>query len=698
MVSKIEVRSKSRGYIRGLILRPWRWFWDHEEQTRRLYVLTFCLLLWGIGIAGRLIYLQVFQHEELRRRAEAQHKTKVEVKAARGTIYDRNHQPLAMSVAGTSIAINPQRIPDVDMAVDSISGAMGMDRNEFANRIRHYRSTKGKQGFLLLRKNADAKELARMEAYAKSYDFISFPKTSIRHYPKGTLAANLLGVVDRSEHGVGGVEQSLDEELEGMNGSVEMLHDVWQHGVASKVNATALAGKDITLSIDQRIQFAAEQILEKHAQKHGCPRGSIVVMRPATGDILAMASYPGFDPNEALPEGEAGKVQLRRRQNQAVSTPFEPGSVFKVITLAAALEHTSLHPDSNIPCGGGVINLFGRRITDLHHFSSLSMTDVLVHSSNIGAINIGLKVTDPVMYDVIRAFGFGRKTGLPLMEESPGRVRPLRRWIKSSIGSVAMGHELMTTTTQLAQACSTVANHGRLVKPRLVLKAERPGLKPEYMAPEAAVTVLSPESAMKLRLMMEQVVQRGTGTNAKVKGYSIGGKTGSAQIYDAEHKKYTNKHNVSFMGFAPVANPEIVIVVTLNGSTLLSSVTAVPAFQEIMSASLRILNIQKDVPFGTPEVIEKKPLTQDDLSIASLGGARELLADDEEDDAAAALRPVAGPVVPNFKGLTKRAVLEQSSAKGLRVEMEGRGIARKQIPAAGKVLAQGESIRVVFAR
>ena len=699
MERNIESRSIGRRLVPSIIRYAWKWFWANEEHIRRLYVLTCVLLLWAVGIAGRLIYLQVFQHSELRRQAEAQHKSEVKVQASRGTIFDRNGQALAMSVPGTSIEINPMRIPDVEMAADMLSGALSLDRNELLERINNYRLRKKR--FLLLKKNAAPDELARMEEYAKRLDYISFPKSSVRHYPKGALAAHLIGVlgmVDKTERGVAGVEQALDEELEGLNGSVELLHDVKQRGVSSKVKSTAQAGKDITLTIDQRIQFVAEQVLAKHAQKNNCPRGSIVVMRPATGDILAMASYPSYDPNDPLPDGEAGKLEQKKRQNQAISTPFEPGSVFKVITIAAALEHTKLGPESVINCGGGVINLFGRRITDLHHFSSLSMTDVLVHSSNIGAINIGLKVTDQTMYDVIRQFGFGRKIGLPLLEESPGRVRPLRRWIKSSIGSVAMGHELMTTTTQLAQACSTVANHGRMVKPRLILKAERQGLKPETMAPEAPVEVISPETAMKLRLMMEQVVQRGTGTNAKIKGYSVGGKTGSAQIFDVDHKKYTNKHNVSFMGFAPVANPEIVIVVTLNGSSLLASATAVPAFQEIMTASLRILNVQKDVPFDLPEKIEKAPMTQNDLSIASLGGAAELLADDEEDKADAEKRPVYGPVVPNFTGLTKRAVMEQSSAKGLHVQMEGRGIARKQIPAAGKVLAQGESIRVVFAR
>ncbi len=670
-----------------------------EPKSHRRLVILFCgLLIWAAIIAGRLIQLQVFQHSELRRQAETQQMQKMDVKAPRGAIFDRNGQALAMSVPGTSVSINPMRIADVGMAADILSGALNLDRALLMEKISTYRANK--KGFLLLKRHLELAELTRIQEYAKRLDYIAFQQTSVRHYPKGSLAAHLLGGVNFKEEGDGGLELALDEELEGQTGKVELLHDVKQRGVDSKIYSEAMAGKDITLSIDQRIQFVAEQVLEAHAKKNGTPTGSVVVMRPSTGDILAMASYPNFNPNDSLADTKDLKVMMKRRLNQAVAAPFEPGSVFKVITMAAALEHTNLTPGTWISCGGGKINLFGRVIHDHDSYGSLTMTDVLAKSSNIGAIQVGLRVGDKNMYDTIRKFGFGAKIGLPLFEESAGKVRPLRRWQKSSIGSIAMGHELTTTTVQLAQACAIVANHGRWVKPRLVIKAQREGLAPEVMVPEQGGKVLSPETAMTLRKMMEQVVLSGTGKLAKVRGYSIGGKTGSAQIFDFEHKVYTHRYNASFMGFAPVANPEVVVIVTLNGASKLAGAVAAPAFQEVMASVLRILNVPKDVPIDEPEPKEIAT-SQNDLSIAALSGSNDLLNDDEEDskqDAPGDNRPLVGPVAPNFQGLSKRAVLEQSTAKGIRVSMEGSGIARRQIPAPGKVLAQGESIRVVFAR
>ena len=669
-----------------------------EPKSHRRMVVLFCgLLVWAAIIAGRLIQLQVFQHAELRRQAETQQKQKIEVRAKRGAIFDRSGQALAMSVPGTSVSINPMRIADVGMAADLLSGALSMDRKLLMEKISNYRAAK--KGFLLLKRHLEPAELARIKEYSTRLDYIHFEQTSVRHYPKGALASHILGGVNFKEEGDGGLELALDEELEGQSGKVELLHDVKQRGVSSKIFSEAMAGKDITLSIDQRIQFVAEQVLEAHAKKNGTPTGSIVVIRPSTGDILAMASYPNFNPNDTLADNKDLKTMMKRRLNQAVAVPFEPGSVFKVITMAAALQHTNLTPGTMIGCGGGKINLFGRVIHDHDAYGSLSMSDVLAKSSNIGAIQVGLRVGDRMMYDTIRQFGFGTKIGLPLLEESTGKVRALRKWQKSSIGSIAMGHELTTTTVQLAQACAIVANHGRLVKPRLVIKAQREGLAPELMIPEQSGKVLTPEIAMTLRKMMEQVVLTGTGKLAKVKGYSVGGKTGSAQIFDFEHKVYTHRYNASFMGFAPVANPEVVVVVTLNGASHLAGTVAAPAFQEVMSSVLRILNVPKDVPMGDPEVQHEVASSHNDLSIAALGGT-DAFNDEEESESNVANenRPVSGPVAPNFQGLTKRAVLEQSAAKGIKVSVEGSGLARKQVPSAGKVLVEGESVRVVFSR
>ena len=281
--------------------------------------------------------------------------------------------------------------------------------------------------------------------------------------------------------------------------------------------------------------------------------------------------------------------------NHAFSVPFEPGSVFKVITLSAALETTNLRPESPINCNGGKLTLFSRTIHDSHAgMWVVPMATVLAKSSNIGAIQVGLKVGQVNMHDYMMRFGFGQKTGLPLPGESPGKVYRLERWGKTSLASVSMGQEVSVTTLQLAQAASVIASGGMLVKPRLVLKR---GDRVEPVP--APVRVLKPENAITMRQMMEGVVLVGTGSRARLAGYSSGGKTGSAQIYDYASKHYTHTYNGSYMGFAPMTNPQVVVVVTLNGThgeAGFGGQAAAPVFKIVAGEALRVFDVPKDLP------------------------------------------------------------------------------------------------------
>ena len=354
-----------------------------------------------------------------------------------------------------------------------------------------------------------------------------------------------------------------------------------------------------------------------------------MVLNPYNGDILAMANYPAYDPNGAQ---DGVKETVGARSNLAVATPFEPGSVFKVITLAAALETTNLTPDTMINCGNGTINLFGRVIHDHNRFASLSMADVLAHSSNIGAINIGLKVGEKNLYEYVRRFGFGRKTGIELPGESAGMLRRLSQWEPSSIGSVAMGHEVGATSIQLALAGAIVANGGMRVKPRLILARQKPGGAEERTVPDKPERVIRPQTAITMRQMMEGVVLHGTGKGlANLRGYTSGGKTGSAQIYDFKAKAYTHHYNASFLGFAPVANPQIVIAVTLigtsGGSAGYGGPVAAPVFRTVATSALRMLDVPKDLPDISPRLTKNDKRDNDDLAIAGLGSAPVELAD-----------------------------------------------------------------------
>lgn len=710
---------------------------DPRAETlanRRLRILARFCLGWGILILCRLVSLQIVHHEELKRQAQQQQDRDVEIQAPRGVIFDRTGQHLAMSLPVDSVCVNPQRIPDLALASDLLAKTLSMDADEVLGKMAS--AVDNHRGFLWIKRKITPEESKKLRSY--NLDWIEFRTESRRFYPKGWLASHVLGSVDHEEKGNAGIERGLNSELEGRAGSMRTTSDVKQRVMEQLVYNEPQPGKNVTLAIDERIQYIAETELKEAVVGNHCKTGSLVAMNPYTGEIYAMAAYPNYDPNTPPNPKEA----LDDRTNLAVSSPFEPGSVFKVITLSAALEKTNLRPDTVIPCGNGRMTLFKRVIHDHNSYASLSMTDVLAKSSNIGAIWIGLRVGDSNMYDYVRRFGFGVPTGLPLPGESGGLVRKLSRWIPSSIGSVAMGHEIMATTVQLAEACSVIANGGVLVKPRLLLKRQRPGKDSEDVEPLAQpVRIIKPETAFTMGQMMKHVVMPG-GTGypmAKLDGYSVAGKTGSAQIYDFKARAYTHKYNASFMGFAPVSNPAIVIVVTLNGASKYGGAVAAPVFHKVATAALRILGVPKDLPEGVQEVDDgKSPV--DDLSIADLGSGNPL--DDEETvvagagtglaaqkaagiaattanagasigqqpssnessaQAVAQAKPpetqlVTGPKVPNLQGKTLRAVLEETSALGLHVDYSGRGLARMQQPPPGTPLRRGEYIHVEFAR
>jgi cell division protein FtsI (penicillin-binding protein 3) len=582
-----------------------------------------------------------------------------------------------------------------------------LDRTDLAGQMVTAKAKR--RGFLWVKRKIAPEEAKRLRDL--KLEWIEFRTESQRFYPNKSLAAHVIGGVDFEEDGNAGIEQSRNADLEGRAGELLVTEDVQKRGFDSKVASEPQPGGDVRLTIDSRIQFIAERELEKMVKQHHARSGSLVAMDPKTGDILALANAPTYDPNEP-PKQE----NLASRANLAIAAPFEPGSVYKVITLSSALETTHLRPESMINCGGGKINLFGRTIHDHSRYTELSMEDVLARSSNIGAINIGLTVGNKNLYEYVRKFGFGKKTGIPLPGESAGMVRPLNHWQRSSIGSVAMGHEIGVTALQLAQACSVIASGGFLVKPRLTL--DTPVARP--------VRVLKPESAITMRRMMEGVVIKPYGTGhkyARILGYTSAGKTGTAQIYDFRARHYTHFYNASFMGFAPVTNPAIVVVVTINGTEGVAGYggpVSAPVFREVAAAGLRI----RDVPKDLPEMLASPggdQADEDDVAIADLGSSPIPPPLVEADDATAAVdRPAglagttldqraflaqspredvgAGPRAPNFLGRSVREAIEQSAALGVPMEFKGSGIARVQIPEPGAALPPGQPVLVQFGR
>ena len=706
---------------------------NSTAAANRLAVVAAVLLLWGLRIVFALVSMQVSQHAKYQAIARSQQEHEVDIPAPRGSIFDRNGQPLAISVPADSVSVNPQQIGDLKVATDLLGNILHLDKTVLYSRLNWARQNH--KGFLWVKRKMDPFETERLKAL--NLEWATIKTESQRHYPKGETAAHVVGTVYKQEEGAAGIEKSLDASLRGKVGAERMVMDVKRRGLDSHVDTAAQAGVPVTLTIDERLQYVAERELKAGVELKHARYGTAIVMDPNTGEILALANYPTYDPNKRPQPGETAMARF----DLGVSVPFEPGSIFKVVTLSAALETTNLTPQSLIPTGGGTLSLPGRVIHESHHgFGTITMQQVLEMSSNIGAIMIGQRVGREKLYEYARRFGFGEKTGLPLPAESTGILRPLNKWGATSLASISMGHEVSTTSAQLARLCSVIANGGMLVRPKIILKR---GDKVEPT--EAAVRVLKPETVMKMRMMMEGVVLRGTAkSTARLDGYTSAGKTGTAQIFENRH--YTHLYNASFMGFTPVTNPQLVIVVTINGTAGdagMGAAAAAPVFKAIATEALRMMDVPKDIPENIADV---KPAKNDkaveDVSIADLGNGsimqedrtvKELQAEEarllEQAAAEAAeaipaassvpiptlafaapvpapplvkappvVRTPAGPTVPDFRGKSMRSVVEEAAAEGIELTIEGSGVARAQMPMPGKPLRPGERIRIVFTR
>lgn len=737
-----------------------------NESTRRLQWLLRGLLLWAVLLAGRLVWLQVFRHDAYLAAAQSQQEKTVELPARRGAIFDRTGQPLAMTLDVESVAVDPQKLRDLPEAAGLLASAIRIDRATLLQRM--VASQNRGSHFLWVARKLSPEQSERV--HALKLNGVEYRKEMLRSYPRQTLAANVIGSTgivnpdDVVERGNAGAELSFDKELAGQSGEARLLTDSRQNSYDQTVLREPVPGIGLTLTLDPNLQFRAEKELATAVKAGGAEAGSVVVMDPYTGDILAMASYPTFDPNL---KPEPGEKAAKARMNLPVQRTYEPGSVFKVITLATALETTKLTPQSPIDCGNGLINLYGRVIHDHDPYSTLTVAGVLAKSSNIGAIRIGMAAGNENFYEYQRRFGFGSKTGVQLPGESGGILWPVEKWQKSSIGSLAMGHELGVTSLQLVRAGSAIANGGFMVKPRLVISKHRDGQEIEKTPVEQPVRILKPETAIQMRQMMEGVVLEGTGKRAVLAGYTSGGKTGSAQIYDPKSRVYTHTYNASFLGFAPVGNPRVVVVVSLHGTTGGSSgyggVRAAPVFREVAMSALRMLDVPKDLPDVPSRPVRKSSKVENDLSSAGLNDAsvareaariaalekfspeiaREVASDFARPDtgkhdgnaapAEKAVSSVTSPLaraddpvnagesvarqrpflevpasggqqvllgggVPDFRGKTKRAVIEESIAAGVPVEILGDGLASNQDPLPGANIRPGAAVKVLFGR
>lgn len=682
------------------------------KSQERALVVGLILVGWAFILAFRLFTLQVMAHDEYVRLARKQQERLEPVYAQRGSIFDRNGSLLAISSASNILVVNPKRIPNKEMAAALVARILNMDAGRLQSSLEAAAQTRHHSGFFVVENHLTDEEAAAFRAL--NLDWLEVRQGSVREYPSGAVAAHVIGNVNGQGVGVAGVEAKLNRDLAGTPGSMRVERDGKSNSYQTEIVTTPVKGQSVGLTIDRELQYVSQQALREAVIKNHADRGSLVALNPKTGEILALENYPTYNPNEHLLPGE----KATGREDLAVVAPFEPGSVFKVVTVSAAMETTSLTPDSLINCGNGVMKMFSRVIHDSHPHGVLTVSQVLEVSSNIGAIRIGMQVGNQNLYDYVTRFGFGKRTGVELPAEAPGLVRPLKRWQPTTIGSVPMGHEIGVTSVQLAQMGSVIANGGYLVHPHLLAWRQSPDGEREYVQRPAPVRILRPKTVEIMRGMMRKVMlpPEGTGKLLHVAGYELAGKTGTAQIYDFAHRVYTHRYNASFMGFAPYNNPSILVVVTVNGTTGqagFGGTAAGPVFEKVMQTALQRLGVARDAPGEIDELIAKEheqelkhgkdQSEQDDVVMAEADGP---LSSDEMKQAqggelAASLAVAAdtdpeAPRVPNFVGKTVKDVVTEATADGLELEMSGSGLARAQSPEPGVALFPGERIRVRF--
>ncbi len=474
-------------------------------------------LLWTTAVFGRLSYLQLFAHGEYLARAQRQQQRTIEITPKRGIIYDRNLRALAMSVPVKSAFAVPVEIADESLAARLLSGVLGVPEDVLEARMASSRS------FVWISRKLPPEKVEAIEGL--NLKGIYFQDENQRFYPKRDLAAHVLGFVDPDEKGLAGIEYELDSQIRSKSEKIVVMADARQRWFDGG-EAQRERGANVVLTLDEKIQYMAQRELLAAIEKTHALAGSVIVMNPNTGEVLAMANWPRFNPNAA------NSAPAESRMNRAVSALYEPGSTFKLITLAAAFDQDITRPNEVFDCENGAIYIAGHRIRDHKPFGLLNVADILAQSSDVGAIKIAVRLGAPRFYEYIRAFGFGAPTGVDLPGESRGLLHRLENWSAISIGSVSMGQEIGVTPIQLITAVSAIANGGLLIKPHVVQqikRGERLLPAPASLSAAEPKRVIRPETAATLRRLMEGVVLSGTGTLARLDGWTAAGKTGSAQ-------------------------------------------------------------------------------------------------------------------------------------------------------------------------
>ena len=654
---------------------PFEW---RQRLRSRLYVCAIVLGLWTVGIEARLLYLQVISHDELVARAQKQQTRTVKPAAARGAIIDRDGRLLAYSVDADTIAANPKEIGDPAATARRLCQAL--DECDSARLGRIEAELRRDSHFAFVARQVTAEEASRV--HALEIDGVSSYKESRRFYPNRELAAHVLGFVGIENKGLAGIEAAYDTRIKGKEGLLVLEIDGRQRAVAARQESAATPGDSVQLTIDTYLQHIAERELKAGVDEFNAAGGTVVIMQPHTGEILALANYPTFNPNIY----RAAAVETRK--NRAIQDVYEPGSTFKLVTASAAIEEGLLSTTDLIDCAPGFITFGGRVIRDVHPYGALTFEDVIVKSSNVGAIKAGLKIGPERLGRYVNRFGFGTALSPDFRGESGGIVWNPADLGPSALASVSMGYQVGVTPLQMAAAVSSVANGGTLYEPRVVKAFIRDGRR-EEVVPKVLRRTVTSQTAATMTAIMEGVVERGTAKQARLEGYTIAGKTGTAQkLVDGRYSK--SDYNVSFVGFLPSRNPALTVVVLIDSPhgkvTSYGGTVAAPIFQRIAEPAMRHLGIGPNLNPAPPVIVARAEERAD--AVRPAGGP----------DINAVLGPARMGLVPDVRGLSAREAVRSLLRIGLTPRLDGNGFVLEQVPAPGTLLVPGEGALLKLGR
>ncbi len=537
------------------------------------------------GIVARAVDLHLFKGPWLSQKADGQVKRSVKSLGERGIIFDANMGKMALSIDVTSIGAHPNQIKDVAATSRDLAKALRLDRNDLVKKLSL------NTPFVWIERHVTPKKVEMVEAL--NLDGIVFKSERSRFYPNKTMAAQIVGFSGVDGRGLEGVEFYYDRVLEGQQAQFRVIRDALGRGLGLEVDEKIdHSGKNLILTIDRRIQYIAETALAEAVTQNGAKNGIAVVMSPKTGAILAMAHYPFINPNSY---NQFAKDKWR---NRAITDPYEPGSTLKIFSAAAALESGVSGPHSIYYCENGSYRIGRNVVHDTRPYQYLSLEQIIQVSSNIGTVKLSENIGSKNLYDTLKNFGFGERTGIDCPGETPGMLSPYQRWTKIDNAAIAFGQGISVSAIQLITAVSAIANDGILMKPYVVQAiTDKNGAMIEKFNPQPVRRAVSSETAEAIRKMMAMVTEQGgTGTKAAIEGYKVGGKTGTAQKIDENGTYARGKYVSSFVGFVPVKNPEAAILVMIDEpqKAHYGGVVAAPVFKKIALHTLNFMNIPPD--------------------------------------------------------------------------------------------------------